>query len=324
MNEPRGVPTPDDALFPVVNEPRRVPAADDALFPELLGPPGPPPPARPRGSTVLRTLGRVVLWSLVAVGAFRGLVPPTAASPDRPTPVDVAGDRTAEAVATAFLREYLTVGVDRAGRAERLRQFTAAGVDLRRSVSVPDGVTQYVDQVVASGVRGVETGTEVTVIAHVLQLRLGTYRDGGTLAFVVPMAVGREGIAVGGTPRPITLPVAAGRPLGPPMSTPAELVRPAEDAARRAVVALVHTDLDALARLGGDRPPSTRALPPGWRVVGVGGAEVTGQPPAFTARVAVRARPPVGDASYLIPVRVHLESNRRGVLVRQVDAGGPA
>jgi hypothetical protein len=54
-------------------------------------------------------------------------------------------------VAAAFLREYLTVGDDRAGRAERLGRFAVAGVDLGESVSVPAGVAQYADQVVPTG-----------------------------------------------------------------------------------------------------------------------------------------------------------------------------
>jgi hypothetical protein len=90
------------------------------------------------------------------------------------------------------------------------------------------------------------------------------------------------------------------------------------------VVALVRADADALASLGGDRPPLTRALPSGWRATSVGDAEVAGRSGSLTARVQVRARPPAGEASYLIPVRVHLESSAQGVLVRHVDAGGSA
>jgi hypothetical protein len=82
-------------------------------------------------------------------------------------------------VAAAFLREYLTVGGDRAARVERLRRFTASGVELHQSVFVPAGVAQYVDQVAVSAVRPVDAGTEVTMLVHLLQMRLGTYRDGG-------------------------------------------------------------------------------------------------------------------------------------------------
>jgi hypothetical protein len=89
-------------------------------------------------------------------------------------------------------------------------------------------------------------------------------------------------------------------------------------------VALVRNDDAALDRLGGGRPPSVRALPPGWRAVAVGAAEVTGPPGALAALVQVSARPPAGDASYLIPVQVHLESSQDGLLVRHVGADGSA
>jgi hypothetical protein len=51
------------------------PAAAGVLFPELAGAPGPAPPVRPRGTGVLRALARIVLWSLIAAGALRGLLP---------------------------------------------------------------------------------------------------------------------------------------------------------------------------------------------------------------------------------------------------------
>jgi hypothetical protein len=51
------------------------PAAAGVLFPELAGAPEPAPPVRSRGSRVPGVLARVVLWSLVAVGALRGLLP---------------------------------------------------------------------------------------------------------------------------------------------------------------------------------------------------------------------------------------------------------
>jgi hypothetical protein len=41
----------------------------------------------------------------------------------------------------------------------------------------------------------------------------------------------------------------------------------------------------------------------------------------MTARVVLRARAPAG-ATYLVPVQVRLEAGPRGVVVRQVDAGG--
>jgi hypothetical protein len=292
-----------------------------AALPELLGTAEPAPPARPRGSRLLRTLARVILWSLIVVGALRGLLPAPQSSP----PEAAAGppdDRRAAAVATAFLREYLTVGDDRTARAERLGRLTVAGADLSRSVSVPDGEAQYADLVVPAGSRPVANGIEVTVLAHVLQLRSGAYRDGGTLAFVVPLTTRREGIAVTGGPRPASLPVASGLALPHLPTVPPELAPVAGRMARQAVAAAVAGDRTTLTRLGGGRPPSARPLPSGWRVTGVGSAEVTGPPEAPTALVPVRARPPVGRASYLVPVRVQLAVGPRGLTVRQVDFGG--
>jgi hypothetical protein len=170
-------------------------------------------------------------------------------------------------------------------------------------VSLPPGVAQYVHQVVASEVRPVDGGVEVTVVAHVLLLRSGGYRDAGTLAFVVPLAGGADGLAVREAPRPTGLPVAAGRPAGRPPAVPASVAPVAARAARQAVVAVVGRDAVALARLGGGVPPEVRPLPSGWRAVGVGAVEVAGPAAAMTARVVLRARAPAG-ATYLVPVQV--------------------
>jgi hypothetical protein len=320
----------------MMREPADPPAPTGVLFPELLGTSEPAPPVRPRGSRLLRTVARVVLWSLIAVGAVRGVVP----APQRPAPGAAAApaaaavgtsastsdgsprERQAAAVATAFLREYLTVGDDQTARARRLDQFTVAGVDLRRSVSLPAGVAQYADLVVAAGSRPVAGGTEVTVLAHVLQVRSGGYRDGGTLAFAVRLAVGRQGIAVGGRPRPVPVPVAAGRSLPRPEAAPAELSRAAGQLARQGVAALVAGDTATLTRLGGGRQPSTHPTPPGWRVVSIGTAEVTGPPGAPLAQVTVRVRPPAGTGTYLVPVHAQLEAGPQGLTIRQIQAGG--
>jgi hypothetical protein len=92
--------------------------------------------------------------------------------------------------------------------------------------------------------------------------------------------------------------------------------------ARRAVAAAIAGDGTTLAHLGGGQPPATLPLPSGWRVTGIGSAEVTGPPGAPTALVPVRAHPPAGRASYLVPVRVQLAVGPRGLTVRQVDLGG--
>ena len=293
------------------------------LFPELADATEPAPPVRARGSRVLRMVARVVLWGLITAGAVAaapGLLQPT----DRPGPAPGAdpADRRGEAVATAFLRDYLTVGDDPAARDRRLSRFTVAGADLRGSVSVPAGVDQYVDHVVAAGSRSVAGGIEVTVLAHVLQVRSGAYRDGGTLAFVVPVAVLPRGVAVRCRPRPTTLPIAAGAALPHPRAAPRELSRPAGRLARQAVTAFVAGDGRRLTLLGGGRRPSTRPLPAGWQAIGVGDAEVTETSRVLAAQVAVRVRPPRGQVSYVVPVRVDLATGPGGLAVRRIDAGG--
>jgi hypothetical protein len=296
-------------------------AAAGVLFPELADTSEPAPPVRSRSSRVLRVAARVVLWGLIAAGALRGLLP-TPTHPD-PRPLGQLVDRRGEAVATAFLREYLTVGDDRAARARRLSQFTVAGTELRGSVSVPAGVAQYVDHVVAAGSSPVAGGIEVTVLAHVLQVRSGAYRDGGTLAFVVPVAELPRGVAVSGRPRPTGVPIASGMSPSRPQKAPTALSRPASRVARQAVAAFVAADGTALARLGGGRPPSAHPLPAGWHATGVGAAEVTETRGALAAQVAVRLRPPTGQASYVVPVRVDLAAGPSGLTVLRINESGP-
>jgi hypothetical protein len=313
-----------------MREPFDTPAAPaGVLFPELLAASDPAPPAQPRGARLLKVLARVLLWSLITVGAIRGLLPAQAPSRSAPagsapaTAAGPAGHRQAEAVAAAFLREYLTVGDDPAARARRLGRFTVAGTELQGSVSVPEGVAQYADHVVAAGSRPVAGGIEVIVLAHVLQVRSGAYRDGGTLAFVVPLAVLPRGMAVRGRPRPTVPPIASGMSGSRPRAAPAALSRPASRVARQAVAAFVAADGRTLARLGGGRPPSSHPLPAGWHAIGVGGAEVTGTRGALAAQVAVRVRPPTGQASYVVPVRVDLATGPGGLTVRRINGGGP-
>ena len=108
-----------------MREPSGVPAPAGVLFPELLTTPEPAPPARGRGARLLRVAARVLLWSLIAVGAVRGLMPaPSGPAPTRsaragsaPASVVAGSARSsphqqAGAVAAVFLREYLTVGED--------------------------------------------------------------------------------------------------------------------------------------------------------------------------------------------------------------------
>ena len=359
-------PTSTGVAFPELRGSSGAPASAAEAFPELRGAAALAPPAHSRGSRLLRTVARVVLWSLIAVGALRGLLPAsvdltpwtavahegdqaatpggsqaerrTAASGDQrggnPGAASGGPGDDPRAVAVAFLREYLTVGEDQAARADRLRLYGVAGADLRGSVAAPAGVSQYADLVVAAGSRSVAEGVEITVLAHVLQLRSGAYRDGGTLAFVVPVVVRQEGIAVTGRPRPTSPPIGSGLSLSRPGTAPANLSPTAGRLARQAVVAFVSGDRATLTRLGGGRLPATRPLPSGWRTLSIGTAEVAGPPAALTATagagspgavaamVPVRIRPPTGPVSYLMPVVVRLDTSPRGLTVRQVDAGG--
>jgi hypothetical protein len=266
-------------------------------------------------------LARVALWALIAVGAVRGVGP--AASGPGVAGGPPAGHEQAAAVAAAFLREYLTVGDGQAGRRARLAPFLSADLDVADAVQAGPGDAQYVDAVLPAGARPAGGTLEVTVLAHVLELRSGRYRSGGTLAFVVPMAEEAGGAGVTGAPRPSLLPATR---LAPPgrVRPPAELSRAAGAAAERAVAAVLAGDRAGLARLGGGGVPEVRALPAPWRASGVVAAEVTGPADGLMAEVQVRARPSPGGASYLVPVRVWLADSSSGPAVRRVDAGGPA
>jgi hypothetical protein len=292
-----------------------------------LGLPGPAPP-RPVGSAALLLLARVLLWALVGLGALRGLL----GAPERPdqrpvaTAVQPAATQAASGVAAAFLREYLTVDADRAGRARRLRRFGADGADVARAVLPPPGASQYADQVVPAGVGAAAGRLEVTLLAHVLQLGPDGYRDRGTLAFVVPLVGGPGGLAVQGIPRPVAPPLAPGLALRRPAPaggpTGATARRTLEGLGRRAAVALLADDAAALARLGGGVPPETRPLPAGWRGGEVAGVELTGPAGTPTVQVLVRATAPDGGADYLVPIRVELAAGPGGPAVRRVDASG--
>jgi len=283
--------------------------------------PDPPPPLPRTGSRALRVVGRVALWTLIAVGALRGVLPPASGPGAVVRPP--GGQEQAAAVAAAFLREYLTVGDGRAGRRARLAPFLAVGVDVADAVRVQPAGAQYVDEVLPADVRPADGTLEVTVLAHVLEARAGQYRSGATLAFVVPVAMGAGSFGVSGVPRPTALPA---RPIPAPgrVEPPPELSGAASAAAERAVIALLAGDRHRLAYLGDGDPPEARALPPGWHGHGTAGTEVTGPPGALVAEVLVKASPPGGGASYLMPVRVSLVAGPEGPVVRRVDAGGPA
>jgi hypothetical protein len=300
-------------------------------------PSDPPPPPRGVGR-LLRLFARLVLWSLIALGALRGFGPlpdrpaddgtPTTTAPDRADSPGVgsavwglAAGEAAMATASAFLRDYLTIDGDQRAWAQRLERYLAKGLDVGKSVSVPAGTSQYVDYVQPVATRSTGGGAEVTALAHLLESRSGTYRDGGMLAFVVPLARGRRGLAVSALPRPASLPMAGGMTVRQAVLSP-ETARDVTALARHAVAALLNEDRAGLAALGGDTPPQARSLPDGWRAVGITTIQAAGPPEEPTAQVLVRARPPTGGAEYVIAVLVSLRLGPDGLLVRRVDAGG--
>ena len=328
MSEPSGAPGPTGVLFPellAATEPAPPAQPRGVLFPELLAATEPAPLARPRGARLLHGLARVLLWSLITVGAVRDCCQTLRVQRQRARPLGPIRDGT--------------IGAPERDRAAAWRQHfcasTTVGEDGARP-SAPPAHRARVDRAFGRGPTGLDQyptsscrrqqaghrGVEVTVVAHVLQAGPGGYRDGGTLAFVVPLAVQPEGIGVAGHPRPTAVPVGARLALPRSRAVPPSMSRLAGRVAHQAVVALITGDEVALARLGGGRPPSTRQLPSGWRAVSVGPAVVTGPPGALAAQVPVRARPPAGPVSYSLPVHVQLTNGPRGITVRQVDGGG--
>src|SRR6266511_2902155 len=144
----------------------------------------PPPPQRGR---ILRLVARLVLWTLIALGALRGLGPlpdrpgddraATTTAPARPdsghdgaVDLGLVSDQAATATATAFLREYLTIDRDHDAWVGRLKRYLTRGLDLGTSVSVSAGSSQYVDYVQRVGTRSVRGAVEVTVLADLLAL----------------------------------------------------------------------------------------------------------------------------------------------------------
>lgn len=294
-----------------------------------------PPPPPPPGRTV-RVAARVLLWTLIGIAALRGVVPLPAA-PGASDPVggpaqsglEARGSRSqvsvqdqiAMATAAAFLREYLTVDRRRAEEPGRLKRYLARGVDLDDGVIPERGASQSTDFVLPAGVQPLKEGMEVTVFAHLLQTRDGPPQDGGTVAFVVPMTSGPRGMAVGGVPRPATLPVDPGLTSRAP-ALPIDLARATAIAAGQTVAALLNGDQAALTRLGGGAAPVVRPFPDGWQPTGIAKIRPAGPPEAPTAQVLVRARPPVAGVEYLVPVRVSLRPGAGAPTVREVDAGG--
>jgi hypothetical protein len=302
----------------------------DALRPQETHPP-PPPPSRG-----LRIVARVVLWTLLGVVGLHAVLPapatPRGASstrvsgessdPLRPRSQTSAVAQLAMATAAAFLREYLTVDRRREDRPGRLKRYLARGVDLEDAVTADPGISQSTDLVVPAAVRSTKGGVEVTVIAHLLRTAEGPAQDGGTVAFVVPMIPGDQGIAVGGIPRPTALPIDPALAASRPVALPAVLARATAAAAGRAVAAVLNGDRATLAKLGGGSTPVVHPFPDGWRPVGIATIRPMGPPGAPTAEVLVRARPPVGGIEYLVPVRVSVRSGTGAPAIREVDAGG--
>jgi hypothetical protein len=233
-----------------------------------------------------------------------------------------AQERAASAIAAAFLREYLTLGQEPASRPARLKRYLARGVDLGADVRAAGGVSQLTDSVLPERVDLLAGGVQVTVIAHLVQIRAGVAEDGGTVAFVVPLLSGPRGFAVSGLPRPAPLPLDPSlTPVVPVL--PIELARATATSAGQAVAALLDEDRATLARLGGGTPPRVLPFPSGWRPVRVADIRPTGPPGTPTVVVDVWARPSVAGLEYLVPVRVSFRAGPGGAsqVVTEIDAG---
>jgi len=293
------------------------------------------PPLPPPGRSV-RIVARVALWALIGIAALHGVLPTPAApegsgpsnAPVRSSPdpqssgsPDSTEGQIGMATAATFLREYLTVDGRRAERPGRVERYLARGVDLDDGV-VPDrGISQSTDLVLPAGVQATKGGMEVTVLAHLLRIHDGPAQDGGTVAFVVPLVGGPKGIAVGGIPRPVALPIDPGL-TARPVALPTALARATAVGAGLAVAAVLNGDRATLVRLGGGAAPAVRPFPDGWRPVGITSIRPAGPPETPTAQVLVRARPAVPGVEYLLPVRVFFRPGAGTPTVREVDAGG--
>lgn len=287
----------------------------------------PPPPAPDRR---IRIVARVVLWTLIGLATFRGVLPAPAGTA-RPTsgtrlaaaraPQESAQDPAAMATAAAFLREYLTVGEDRSERSGRLARYLARGVPVDDGVLPTRGVLQSADLVMPAGLRHEKNAVEVTVLAHLVQTRGGSAVDAGTVAFAVPLVEGAHGAAVSGMPRLAALPVDP-TPIAQPAALATGLGRSVAGIAGQAVAALLNGDGSALLRLGGNVAPAVRSFPTGWRPIEIMRIRPSGPADMPSAEVLVRARPPVAGIDYLVPVRVSMSAGTAGPTVRAIDAGG--
>ena len=126
------------------------------------------------------------------------------------------------------------------------------------------GVSQYADLVVAAGGRSVADGVEITVLAHVLQLRSGAYRDGGHWRSSCRWSSGRKGSGHGPAAS-TSLPIGSGLSRSRPGTAPANLSPTAGRLARQAVVAFVNGDratLPAWEVAGRQRPAPSQRLAP--------------------------------------------------------------
>lgn len=305
------------------------PSPPPPAFGRAPGPPDPEPPP-PSPGPALHVLARVLLWTLIAFAALHGLLPTStgpAGSGSGPPGSGSTGSQASEkrqlamATAAAFLREYLTVDDRRSERQGRLDRYLARGADVDDGVLPEPGVLQSADLVLPTSVQPAGAGMDVTVVAHLLRTRDGPQRDGGTVAFVVPLVAGSRGMAVGGLPRPAALPVdpsLAARQV----ALPGALARSTAVAAGQAVAAVLNGDRAALGRLGGGHTPAVRPFPNGWRPVGITAIRPAGPVARPSAQVLVRARPPVAGIEYLVPVRVSLRPGAGTPTVREVDAGG--
>src|SRR5215475_213632 len=242
---------------------------------------------RGAGGRWLVWVGRVVLWAVIVLIGYRGVLaivggpssarplasPRAAAGASAPFPVALA-----EAYALEFGDIYLNFSpATAASRSKALATFLPAGADPQLGWNGA-GTQQLLDEQIA----GITVRTAHTAVVTLLA-RLS---NGSMIELGVPVYASGSGIAVSGDPA-----------LLPP---PVTVVVPAADqaAADQATEATLQTQLAGFfaAYASGDQSTLARFLTPGTRLTGLGG-EVT-----FGAIDAVYA--PVGGSTRTISVTV--------------------
>lgn len=242
---------------------------------------------RGAGGRWLVWVGRVVVWAVIVLIGYRGVlaIVSSPSSPSRPaSPETAAGPRPtfpvalAEAYALEFGSVYLNFSpATAASRSQALAAFLPAGADPQLGWNGA-GTQQLLEEQVA----GITVRTAHTAVVTLLA-RLG---NGSMIELGVPVYASSSGIAVSGDPALLPGPTTAAVPAAD------------QAAADQATEATLQTQLAGFftAYASGDQATLERFVTPGTRLSGLG-AEVT-----FGAIDAVYA--PVGGSTRTISVTV--------------------